>query len=59
MIAKNPEIAQLRSWCERNSRDDLVIRILDLSQDHIYFAGREADESEIDINIDRCEFAEL
>jgi hypothetical protein len=35
MIAENPEIAQLRSWCKRNSRDDLVIRIVGRSQNHM------------------------
>ncbi len=27
MLAKNPDIARLRSWCCRNGRNDLVIRI--------------------------------
>ncbi len=50
---------RLRSWCCRNGRNDLVIRIGDRCENHIDLAGREAGQSRIDINIERREFAQF
>src|SRR6266481_5480509 len=59
VFSENPDIAWLRSWRCGNRRDDLVIRVDSCRQDHIDLAGREAGQREIDINIDRTEFAEF
>src|SRR6202043_17113 len=35
VIPENPDITRLRSWCRRNGRDDLVIRIEGRRENHI------------------------
>jgi hypothetical protein len=59
VISENPDITRLRSWCRRNGRDDLVVRIGGRRENHIDLAGREAGQSGIDINIERREFAQF
>src|ERR1700693_2598701 len=59
VIPENPDITRLRSWCRRNGRDDLVIRIEGRRENHIDLAGREASQSRIDINIERSELTQF
>src|SRR5467141_1703023 len=57
VIAENPDIARLRSWCCRNRRDNLVLRIGGRCENHIDLAGREAGQSRVNFDIERSEFA--
>lgn len=59
MISEDPDITRPRSWCRRKGRDDLVVRIVGRTENHIDLAGRETTQSRIDIDVERSEFAQF
>src|SRR5262249_22498694 len=59
VIPENPDIARLRSGRYRSRGDDLVVRIGGRRQDYIDLAGRKPGQGEIEIDIDRSQFAEF